>query len=140
MVADQCLIHQAACVKMTSRLRGRIRFRCSRKGACKLLLKIFVTKYFAALKIIETLVALSPFTSRTASPRSSLNTRGQPRYVHIDLISGSNISISSRIRVVFRVGVNSGIEWELSSIPDSIPGIGIEKKGIELELTINARN
>ena len=45
--------------------------------------------------------------------------------------------------VVFRVGVNSGIEWELSSIPDSIPeiglGIGIEKKGIELELTKNAR-
>ena len=45
-----------------------------------------------------------------------------------------------------RVGVNSGIEWELSSIPDSIPGIGlgirIEKKGfgIELELTKNARN
>ena len=41
---------------------------------------------------------------------------------------------------------NSGIEWELSSIPDSIPGIGlgigIEKKGIgiELELTKNARN
>ena len=47
---------------------------------------------------------------------------------------------------VGRVGVNSGIEWELSSIPDSIPGIGlgigIEKKGIgiELELTKNARN
>ena len=45
-----------------------------------------------------------------------------------------------------RVGVNSGIEWELSSMPDSIPGIGlgigIEKKGIgiELELTKNARN
>ena len=45
-----------------------------------------------------------------------------------------------------RVRVNSGIEWELSSIPDSIPGIGlgigIEKKriGIELELTKNARN
>ena len=45
-----------------------------------------------------------------------------------------------------RVGVNSGIEWELSSIPDSIPGIGlgigIEKKGIgiELELTKKARN
>ena len=45
-----------------------------------------------------------------------------------------------------RVGVNSGIEWEFSSIPDSIPGIGlgigIEKKGIgiELELTKNARN
>ena len=33
--------------------------------------------------------------------------------------------------IVTRVGVNSGIEWELSSIPDSIPeiglGIGIEK-------------
>ena len=47
---------------------------------------------------------------------------------------------------ITRVGVNSGIEWELSSIPDSIPGIGlgigIEKKGIgiELELTKNARN
>ena len=45
-----------------------------------------------------------------------------------------------------RVGVNSGIKWELSSIPDSIPGIGlgigIDKKGIgiELELTKNARN
>ena len=45
-----------------------------------------------------------------------------------------------------RVGVNSGIEWELSSIPDPIPGIGlgigIDKKGIgiELELTKNARN
>ena len=45
-----------------------------------------------------------------------------------------------------RVRVNSGIEWELSSIPDSIPGIGlgigIEKKGIgiELELTKNTRN
>ena len=45
-----------------------------------------------------------------------------------------------------RVGVNSGIEWELSSIPDSIPGIGlgigIEKKGIgiELELAKKARN
>ena len=36
-----------------------------------------------------------------------------------------------------RVGVNSGIEWELSSIPDSIPGIGlgigIEKKGIGID-------
>ena len=48
--------------------------------------------------------------------------------------------------VTDRVGVNSGIEWELSSIPDSIPGIGlgigIEKKGIgiELELTKKARN
>ena len=47
---------------------------------------------------------------------------------------------------ISRVGVNSGIERELSSIPDSIPGIGlgigIEKKGIgiELELTKNARN
>ena len=34
--------------------------------------------------------------------------------------------------VTNRVGVNSGIEWELNSIPDSIPGIGlgigIEKK------------
>ena len=34
--------------------------------------------------------------------------------------------------MIFRVGVNSGIELELSSIPDSIPGIGlgigIEKK------------
>ena len=34
--------------------------------------------------------------------------------------------------VVARVGVNSGIEWELNSIPDSILGIGlvigIEKK------------
>ena len=45
-----------------------------------------------------------------------------------------------------RVGVNSGIECELNSIPDSIPGIGlgigIEKKeiGIELELTKYARN
>ena len=45
-----------------------------------------------------------------------------------------------------RVGVNSGIEWELNSIPDSIPGIGlgigIKKKriGIELELTKYARN
>ena len=45
-----------------------------------------------------------------------------------------------------RVGVNSGIEWELNSIPDSIPGIGlgigIEKKGIgiELELTKNVLN
>ena len=39
-----------------------------------------------------------------------------------------------------RVGVNSGIEWELSSIPDSIPGIGlgigIEKKGIGIELEL----
>ena len=46
--------------------------------------------------------------------------------------------------VVARVGVNSGIEWELNSIPDSILGIGlvigIEKKGIELELTKYARN
>ena len=47
---------------------------------------------------------------------------------------------------VARVGVNSGIEWQLNSIPDSIPGIGlrigIEKKriGIELELTKYARN
>ena len=36
-----------------------------------------------------------------------------------------------------RVGVNSGIEWELSSIPDSIPGIGlgigIEKKRIGID-------
>ena len=45
-----------------------------------------------------------------------------------------------------RVGVNSGIECELSSIPNSIPGIGlgigIEEKGIgiELELRKNARN
>ena len=35
-----------------------------------------------------------------------------------------------------RVGVNSGIEWELSSIPDLIPGIGlgigIEKKKLEI--------
>ena len=35
-----------------------------------------------------------------------------------------------------RVGINSGIEWELSPIPDSIPGIGlgigIEKKELEL--------
>ena len=50
------------------------------------------------------------------------------------------------VHVLSGVGVNSGIEWELSSIPDSIPGIGlgigIEKKGIgiELELTKNARN
>ena len=55
-------------------------------------------------------------------------------------ISVQNVSLPTR------VGVNSGIEWELSSIPDSIPGIGlgmgIEKKGIgiELELTKNARN
>ena len=48
--------------------------------------------------------------------------------------------------VAIRVGVNSGIEWELNSIPDSIPGIGIgigiEKKGIgiELELSKYARN
>ena len=47
---------------------------------------------------------------------------------------------------ITRVGVNSGIEWELSSIPDSIRGIGlgieIDKKGIgiKLELTKNARN
>ena len=37
---------------------------------------------------------------------------------------------------MIRVGVNSGIEWELNSIPDSIPGIGlgirIEKKELEL--------
>ena len=37
---------------------------------------------------------------------------------------------------VSRVGVNSGIEWELNSIPDLIPGIGlgigIEKKELEL--------
>ena len=37
--------------------------------------------------------------------------------------------------IMARVGVNSGIEWELSSIPDSIPGIGlgigIEKKELE---------
>ena len=45
-----------------------------------------------------------------------------------------------------RVGVNSGIEWELNSIPDSISGIGlgigIEKKGIGigLELKKYARN
>ena len=51
-----------------------------------------------------------------------------------------------RTPLAIGVGVNSGIEWELSSIPDSIPviglGIGIEKKGIgiELELTKNARN
>ena len=32
--------------------------------------------------------------------------------------------------IMARVGVNSGIEWELSSIPDSIPGIGI---GIGIE-------
>ena len=42
--------------------------------------------------------------------------------------------------VSFRVGVNSGIEWELSAIPDSIPGIGlgigIEKKGIGIELEL----
>ena len=35
-----------------------------------------------------------------------------------------------------RVGVNSGIEWELRSISDSIPGIGlgigIEKKELVL--------
>ena len=57
-----------------------------------------------------------------------------------------NCTISLQMLVTTRVGVNSGIEWELSSIPDSIPGIGlgigIEKKGIgiELELTKNARN
>ena len=50
------------------------------------------------------------------------------------------------MHMAIRVGVNSGIEWELNSIPDSIPGIGlgigIEKKGIgiELELTKYARN
>ena len=48
------------------------------------------------------------------------------------------------IHVVTRAGVNSRIEWELNSIPDSIPeiGLGIEKKGIgiELELTKYARN
>ena len=55
-------------------------------------------------------------------------------------------SVFSEALLRIRVGVNSGIEWELSSIPDSIPGIGlgigIEKKGIgiELELTKNARN
>ena len=42
--------------------------------------------------------------------------------------------------ITTRVGVNSGIEWELSSIPDSIPGIGlgigIEKKGIGIELEL----
>ena len=42
-----------------------------------------------------------------------------------------------------RVGVNSGIEWELSSIPDSIPGIGlgigIEKKGIGIELELTKK-
>ena len=31
-----------------------------------------------------------------------------------------------------RVGVNSGIEWELSSIPGIGLGIGIEKKELEL--------
>ena len=40
------------------------------------------------------------------------------------------------VHVLSRVGVNSGIEWELSSIPDSIPGIGlgigIEKKELKL--------
>ena len=57
----------------------------------------------------------------------------------------SHLTFSART-TVNRVGVNSGIEWELSSIPDSIPGIGlgigIEKKGIgiELELTKNAWN
>ena len=39
-----------------------------------------------------------------------------------------------------RVGIDSAIEWELSSIPSTIPaielGIGIKKGiGIELELT-----
>ena len=38
--------------------------------------------------------------------------------------------------VMVRVGINSGIERELSSIPDSIPGIelgiGIKKKELEL--------
>ena len=33
-----------------------------------------------------------------------------------------------------RVGVNSGIEWELSSIPDPIPGIGL---GIGIEIFIH---
>ena len=63
-------------------------------------MKIFVAKYLAALKIMLTLVVLFPFTSRTALPRLSPNTGGQLRYIHINLISGSNISISSRIRVV----------------------------------------
>ena len=55
----------------------RIRFRCCFKSTCKFLLnmKIFFTKYLAALKIMETYyVVLFPFTSRTALPRSS-NTR-----------------------------------------------------------------
>ena len=38
------------------------------------------------------------------------------------------------IQVTSRVGVNSGIEWELNSIPDLIPGIGL---GIGIE---NKRN
>ena len=44
--------------------------------------------------------------------------------------------------MAIRVVVNSGIEWELSPIPDSIPGIGlgIDKKGCEFELTRNAGN
>ena len=65
-------------------------------------MKIFVAKYLAALKIMLTLVAIFPFTSRTALPRLSPNTRGQLRYIHINLISGSNIIISSRIREVLQ--------------------------------------
>ena len=40
------------------------------------------------------------------------------------------------VSIIDRVGVDSGIEWVLNSIPDSIPGIGlgigIEKKELEL--------
>ena len=78
-------------------------------------------------------------------------------YVDIGKVCGTQsqqISLGNKLTyamenlkvVSFRVGVNSGIEWELSAIPDSIPGIGlgigIEKKGIgiELELKKNARN
>ena len=42
----------------------------------------------------------------------------------------TRVSLRRYARVLTRVGVNSGIEWELSSIPDSIPGIGL---GIGIE-------
>ena len=50
------------------------------------------------------------------------------------------INLAQVLSVEFRVGVNSGIECELGSILDSIPGIGlgigIEKKGIGIELEL----
>ena len=78
-------------------------------------MKIFLTKYLAALKIMKTSAVLFPFTSRTAS---SSNTWNQPRCVRIDLISGNNLSICLRtyngIMVLQRIEGKPKAEMHLS--------------------------